>query len=112
MKPLSRRLSHVNHRARAPGGRFSMQVEIFSDVVCPWCYIGKRRFEQALADFPHRDEVEVTWRAFELDSTAPVGGGGPRIDSLAGEYRGSPRPIPGSQAHITQIAPRLRLHLP
>ena len=53
--------------ARAPGGRSFMQVEIFSDVVCPWCYIGKRRFEQALAAFPHRDEVEVTWRAFELD---------------------------------------------
>jgi predicted DsbA family dithiol-disulfide isomerase len=48
-----------------------MRVEIWSDVVCPWCYIGKRRFEVALADFPHRDEVEVVWRAFELDSGAP-----------------------------------------
>ncbi len=48
-----------------------MRVEIWSDVVCPWCYIGKRRFEVALADFPHRDEVEVIWRAFELDSGAP-----------------------------------------
>jgi protein-disulfide isomerase len=45
----------------------SVKVEIWSDVVCPWCYIGKRRFEQALAGFPHRDEVEVVWRAFELD---------------------------------------------
>ncbi len=48
-----------------------MRVEIWSDVVCPWCYIGKRRFERALAAFPHRDEVEVVWRAFELDSAAP-----------------------------------------
>ena len=48
-----------------------MRVEIWSDVVCPWCYIGKRRFEAALAAFPHRDEVEVVWRAFELDSGAP-----------------------------------------
>ncbi len=49
-----------------------MRVEIWSDVVCPWCYIGKRRFEQALASFAHRDEVEVVWRSFELDTTAPA----------------------------------------
>ncbi len=48
-----------------------MQVEIWSDVVCPWCYIGKRRFESALAAFAHRDEVEVVWRSFELDPQAP-----------------------------------------
>ena len=48
-----------------------MKVEIWSDVVCPWCHIGKRRFETALAAFPHRDEVEVVWRAFELDPSAP-----------------------------------------
>ena len=47
-----------------------MKVEIWSDVVCPWCYIGKRRFEAALAEFPHRDQVEVEWKAFELDTTA------------------------------------------
>ena len=53
-----------------------MKVEIWSDVVCPWCYIGKRRFEAALAEFPHRDSVEVEWKAFELDPTsesAPAG---------------------------------------
>jgi predicted DsbA family dithiol-disulfide isomerase len=53
-----------------------MKVEIWSDVVCPWCYIGKRRFEAALAGFPHRDEVEVEWKAFELDpgaESAPAG---------------------------------------
>lgn len=44
-----------------------MQVEIWSDVVCAWCYIGKRRFEEALASFAGRDDVEVTWRSFELD---------------------------------------------
>ena len=48
-----------------------MKVEIWSDVVCPWCYLGKRRFESALAEFPHRDEVEVLWRSFELDPSAP-----------------------------------------
>src|SRR5215475_9843478 len=44
-----------------------MRVDIWSDVVCPWCYIGKARFEQALSDFTHRDEVEVVFRSFELD---------------------------------------------
>jgi predicted DsbA family dithiol-disulfide isomerase len=48
-----------------------VQVEIWSDVVCPWCAIGKRRFETALADFEHRDEVEVRYRSFELDPTTP-----------------------------------------
>jgi predicted DsbA family dithiol-disulfide isomerase len=49
-----------------------MQVEVFSDVVCPWCYIGKRRFEAALADFPHADDVTVTYRSFQLDPDAPA----------------------------------------
>jgi predicted DsbA family dithiol-disulfide isomerase len=44
-----------------------MKVEIWSDVVCPWCHIGKRRFEEALSRFPHRDEVVVQWKSFELD---------------------------------------------
>jgi predicted DsbA family dithiol-disulfide isomerase len=48
-----------------------MRVDIWSDVVCPWCYLGKARFERALADFPHRDEVEVTFRSFELDPDRP-----------------------------------------
>ena len=48
-----------------------MKVEIWSDVVCPWCYIGKRRFEAALARFPHRDQIEVEWKSFELDPAAP-----------------------------------------
>ncbi|HEY4389044.1 MAG TPA: DsbA family oxidoreductase [Ktedonobacteraceae bacterium] len=48
-----------------------MQVEIWSDVACPWCYIGKRRFETALAEFKHRDQVEVIWRSYQLDPEAP-----------------------------------------
>ena len=48
-----------------------MQVEIWSDFACPFCYIGKRRFEKALADFAHRDHVEVVYRSFELDRHAP-----------------------------------------
>jgi predicted DsbA family dithiol-disulfide isomerase len=48
-----------------------VHVEIWSDIACPWCYVGKRRFEAALAAFEHRDEVTVTWRSFELDPHAP-----------------------------------------
>src|ERR1700733_6948668 len=63
-----------------------MQVEIWSDVVCPWCYLGKRRFEQGLAAFEHRDEVEVVYRSFELDPTAPTDATEPTIDLLASKY--------------------------
>jgi predicted DsbA family dithiol-disulfide isomerase len=47
-------------------------VEVWSDVVCPWCYLGKRRFEAALAAFEHADEVVVRWRSYELDPSAPA----------------------------------------
>ena len=49
-----------------------MKIEIWSDIVCPWCAIGKRRFEKALEQFPHRDAVTVQWRSFELDPSAPA----------------------------------------
>jgi predicted DsbA family dithiol-disulfide isomerase len=49
-----------------------MQIEIWSDVVCPWCYIGKRRLERALGEFEHADEVEVSWRSFQLNPDAPA----------------------------------------
>ena len=64
-----------------------MHVEIWSDVVCPWCYIGKRHFEAALAGFAHRDEVEVTWRSFELDPAAPKEREGPYVRRLSRKYR-------------------------
>jgi predicted DsbA family dithiol-disulfide isomerase len=63
-----------------------MRVEVFSDVVCPWCAIGKRRFELALADFGHAAEVEVTWRSFELDPSAPRISGGDSAARLASKY--------------------------
>ncbi len=63
-----------------------MQVDIWSDIVCPWCYIGKRRFEAALTRFAHRDEVEVRWRSFELDPSAPDVRTGQYAERLAGKY--------------------------
>lgn len=63
-----------------------MDVEIWSDVVCPWCYLGKVRFEQALGSFEHRDEVNVLYRSFELDPAAPRGVTTPTVELLSGKY--------------------------
>ena len=63
-----------------------MLVEIWSDVVCPWCYIGKRRFEQAMDAFDGANEVEVRWRSFELDPNAPATIDVDLIDRLASKY--------------------------
>src|SRR3981081_237116 len=63
-----------------------MKVEIWSDVVCPWCYIGKRRFESALAHFDHRGEVEVEFRSFELNPNANAADQGNLEEALARKY--------------------------
>src|SRR4051812_10721700 len=63
-----------------------MHVEIWSEIACPWCYVGKRRFEAALAAFEQRDDVRVTWRSFELDPDAPPERGGERAEHLAAKY--------------------------
>ncbi|MBP2001230.1 putative DsbA family dithiol-disulfide isomerase [Paenibacillus shirakamiensis] len=67
-----------------------MKVEIWSDYACPFCYIGKRRFEEALEQFPDRDQVEVVYRSFELDPTAPLRVEQDIHDMLASKY-GMPR---------------------
>ncbi|HEX4658377.1 MAG TPA: DsbA family oxidoreductase [Streptosporangiaceae bacterium] len=63
-----------------------MNVEIWSDVVCPWCYIGKRRLERAVASFGHPGEVTVTYRSFELDPNAPAQRTGTHAEHLARKY--------------------------
>ena len=63
-----------------------MRIEIWSDVVCPWCYIGKRRLESALADFPHRDQVQIVWRSFQLDPSAPTTPTETVLDMLGRKY--------------------------
>jgi predicted DsbA family dithiol-disulfide isomerase len=70
-----------------------MRVDIWSDVVCPWCYIGKARFEQALSDFTHRDEVEVVFRSFELDPDYPKDERETAVSMLSRKYG-----IPEAQA--------------
>jgi len=63
-----------------------MNIEIWSDVVCPWCYIGKRRFERAVASFGHPSEVTVTYRSFELDPNAAAERTGTHAEHLARKY--------------------------
>ncbi|MGI5453754.1 DsbA family oxidoreductase [Streptomyces sp. CA-249302] len=63
-----------------------MKVEIWSDIACPWCYVGKARFEQALEAFPHRDQVEVVHRSFELDPGRAKGDTQSVISMLTKKY--------------------------
>lgn len=63
-----------------------MKVEIWSDVVCPWCFVGKRNFERALADFPHADQLEITWRSYELDPHGPEVRDGTYAERIARKY--------------------------
>ncbi|MFE1289024.1 DsbA family oxidoreductase [Streptomyces sp. NPDC058751] len=63
-----------------------MRVEIWSDIACPWCYVGKARFDKALDAFPHRDEVEVVHRSFELDPGRAKGDVQPVITMLTRKY--------------------------
>jgi predicted DsbA family dithiol-disulfide isomerase len=63
----------------------SVKIEIWSDVVCPWCYIGKRRLERALGEFEHAGEVEIAWRSFQLNPDAPAQAV-PALDYLARRF--------------------------
>jgi predicted DsbA family dithiol-disulfide isomerase len=81
-----------------------MQVEIWSDVVCPWCYVGKRRFEQALARFPHTDDLTVVYRSFELDPSAPAERIGSYDVHLARKYGMSTAQARAATANMTDVA--------
>ncbi|MGY3126672.1 putative DsbA family dithiol-disulfide isomerase [Agrococcus sp. UYP33] len=81
-----------------------MQIDIWSDVACPWCFIGKRRFEAALSTWEHRDEVEVTWHSFQLDPTLPEHYDGTEIDYLASRKGLPPEQVRQMFAHVTQQA--------
>jgi predicted DsbA family dithiol-disulfide isomerase len=81
-----------------------MQVEIWSDVVCPWCYLGKRRFERALEAFDHRDEVGVVYRSFELDPSAEPGVSTPTVELLASKYGMSVQQANDAQRQMEQRA--------
>jgi predicted DsbA family dithiol-disulfide isomerase len=83
---------------------FSMKIEIWSDVACPWCYIGKRRFEAALAGFPHRDAVEVTWRSYQLDPGLPEHYDGTELDYLSTRKGMPAQQVSQMFDHVAQLA--------
>ena len=79
-----------------------MRVEIWSDVVCPWCYIGKRRFETALASFAH--PVEIVWRSYELNPNAPPVRDGSSAERVARKYGISVEQAAAQYERITDLA--------
>jgi predicted DsbA family dithiol-disulfide isomerase len=81
-----------------------VHVEIWSDIACPWCYVGKRRFESALEQFEHRDDVRVTWRSFELDPGAPAERPGERAAHLAAKYGSSIEQARAMERQMTDVA--------
>ncbi|MHA4778214.1 DsbA family oxidoreductase [Streptomyces sp. MSC1_001] len=81
-----------------------MRVEIWSDIACPWCYIGKARFEKGLADFAHRDGVEVVHRSFELDPNRAKGDTGPVLEMLARKYGRTLDEARAMEAHVASNA--------
>jgi predicted DsbA family dithiol-disulfide isomerase len=81
-----------------------MRIDVWSDIACPWCYIGKRRLESALETFEHGEDVEVVYHSFELDPSAPV----PPVETstlaLARKYGGGPAQIAAMQDRVTELA--------
>jgi predicted DsbA family dithiol-disulfide isomerase len=75
-----------------------LRIDVWSDIACPWCYVGKRRLEAALERFPH--EVELTFRSFELDPNAPAHKDGDYVERLAQKYR---QPVPVAQQMIDRM---------
>jgi predicted DsbA family dithiol-disulfide isomerase len=78
-------------------------VEVWSDVVCPWCYIGKRRLETALRGF-EADEVEVVWRSYQLDPSAPAHEERGLVASLVERRLGTPTQVKAMFEHVSAIA--------
>ena len=81
-----------------------MQLEIWSDIACPWCYIGKRHIESAIGGFEHADELTVTWRSFELDPDAPAERTGDLAGHIARKYGMAIEQAREGQERLTAMA--------
>jgi predicted DsbA family dithiol-disulfide isomerase len=86
-----------------------VDVEIWSDVVCPWCYIGKRRFEAAIAELSDEIDVNIVFRPYQLDPTASPGKSAPVIDTYAKKF-GGPQRAREIIDHVTAVAAESGLH--
>ena len=83
-----------------------MRVEIFSDVVCPWCYIGKARFDRAVANLKAKGleiDVDVVYSPYQLDPTAPIGVATPVLEAYSKKF-GGPEKAQAILDHVTAIA--------
>jgi predicted DsbA family dithiol-disulfide isomerase len=87
----------------------SVLVEIWSDVVCPWCYVGKRHLEDALSRFDHADQVDVVWRSFELDPNSPTRVGMPMGRILQRKYGMTEAQATSANQRMTEVAAGLGL---
>ena len=81
-----------------------MLVEVWSDITCPWCYIGKRRLESALAQFDGRDDVTVEWKSYQLDPSAPLGQTGTIYENLSRKFGRSIEEVKQMNRQVTEIA--------
>lgn len=81
-----------------------MRVDIWSDVICPWCYVGKARFEKALGAFGHRDQVEVVYHSFELDPGSPRGVSASNLDMLSEKFGKSRAEALEMDGHVGALA--------
>jgi predicted DsbA family dithiol-disulfide isomerase len=81
-----------------------MRVDIWSDLVCPWCYVGKRRFEKALARFDNRHDLQIIHRSFQLNPAAPRNTTSSRREMLMHKYQLSPEQVVEMDARMTQTA--------
>ncbi|MFE3293595.1 DsbA family oxidoreductase [Rhodococcus sp. NPDC059234] len=79
-------------------------MEVWSDIACPWCYIGKRRFEDALASFEHRDRVEVVWRSYQLAPDTPVGARVGELEALVRQKGMPAEQVRQMFAHVASTA--------
>lgn len=81
-----------------------MNIEIWSDVMCPFCYIGKRKFEKALEQFPHKDKINIIWKSFQLDPNSVTDPNLNTIDHLAKRKGWSKEQAQETTQHVTAIA--------
>ncbi|MGW2047749.1 DsbA family oxidoreductase [Streptomyces sp. NPDC001858] len=82
----------------------TLRIDIWSDVVCPWCYIGKRRLETALTRFEHGADVELRWHSFQLDPAHPKGDRRPVSETLAQKLGAPPAQVAAMARQITEVA--------
>lgn len=81
-----------------------MKIEIWSDIACPWCYIGKVRFEKALEQYEHKDDVEVVWRSYQLQPNAPTENAPTTVEHLMEAYGRSREAVLEMMRNVTDVA--------